>query len=239
MAIPKAEAKQEIMKKLLLRPQARETISKTPPELQGRNFIMGAKGEYREMPEQAITDSEGNVIGYRPKGSTFQPKGEGKGKTLISPMIEKISKNENAVYGLDDSVTTLKANSDKFAQFMGPGKDILRNPMRAYVNKDLQDFLAWKANVQDAFQQYRVAVTGAQASDKEIALLAKNRPNENDSYEVFMKKADAVQEVGRKVLSRYISNLGKAGYNISGYENTTENQEQKNKIGKYTFTIGE
>lgn len=145
------------------------------------------------------------------------------GKTLISPQINKLSANEDAYSSLGQSVTSLEANRDRFAQFMGPGKGALRNPMRSYVNKDLQDFLAWKANVQDAFQQYRVAVTGAQASDKEIALLAKNRPTEADTYDVFVKKAKEVRKVGNQVLSRYIKNLGKAGYDVSGYQDTLDN----------------
>lgn len=184
---------------------ARGIRNQLSPEFGKRNFTQDVSGQWKELT----------------------PRERG-GKILINPMIEKISKNENAVYGLDNSVSILKANADKFSQFLGPGKDLLRNPMRSYVNKDLQDFLAWKANVQDAFQQYRVAITGAQASDKEIALLQKNRPNENDTYDVFMKKAEAVQKVGRQVMARYISNLGKAGYDVSGYENTF--QEGENQV---------
>ena len=248
LAMPKEQAKQEITNRLFLRPQARETISKTPAELQGRNFIMGAEGKYREMPKKATTDAERNIIGYRPKGAIFQPKGEGKGKTLTAPMVDKISKNEDAYYTLGSSFDALKTNTNKFAQFMGPWKQALRSPFRSYVNKDLKDFLAWRANVQDAFQQYRVAVTGAQASDKEIALLAKNRPTEDDTYDVFIKKTNEVRKIGNQVIKRYITNLGKAGYNISGYQDTLDNlneelgnltKKQGNKIGKYTFTIGE
>jgi len=142
------------------------------------------------------------------------------GKTLFGPQVDKISKNESAIFTLDESVASLEDNKDRFSQFLGPGKGLLRNPARSYVNKDLQDFIAWKANVQDAFQQYRVAVTGAQASDKEIALLAKNRPNENDTYDVFVKKAREVRKIGNMVLGRYIQNLGRAGYNISGFQDT-------------------
>ena len=145
------------------------------------------------------------------------------GKTLIGPMITKISANEDAYYNLGAAAEALKVNKDKFSQFLGPAKQILRNPVRSYVNKDLQDFLAWKANVQDAFQQYRVAITGAQASDKEIALLAKNRPTENDTYEVFTKKTNEVRKIGNQVITRYITNLKKAGYNTSGYEEDLSN----------------
>jgi hypothetical protein len=158
-----------------------------------------------------------------------------KGKTLIAPMIDKISKNENAYYTLNNSLEQLTANTDKFAQFMGPGKGALRSPFRSYVNKDLQDFLAWKANVQDAFQQYRVAVTGAQASDKEIALLAKNRPTENDTYDVFIKKTNEVRKIGNRVIKRYITNLSKAGYDVSGYEDTiTSLDEEMKNLSKET-----
>jgi hypothetical protein len=155
----------------------------------------------------------------------------GTGKTLISPQIDKISKNEDAYYSLGNSLTSLEANKEKFKNFMGPANIILRNPARAYFNKDLQDFLAWKANVQDAFQQYRVAVTGAQASDKEINLLARNRPTENDTYEVFTKKTNEVRKIGNSVIKRYITNLGKAGYDVSGYQDTlTELDNQMREL---------
>jgi len=195
-------APQEQIRQSLMARGIRNQLS---PEFGKRNFTQNETGQWKELT----------------------PK-ERSGKILIGPMITKISQNENATMGLDNSVSILKSNSDKFARFMGPANSAIRNPMLSYFDKDLQDFLAWKANVQDAFQQYRVAITGAQASDKEIALLAKNRPNENDTYDVFLKKADAVQKVGKQVQARYLSNLGKAGYDISGYEGTT--QEPNNQI---------
>jgi hypothetical protein len=170
-------------------------------------------------------------IGMKIKGATTNPEGETSysyepniktGKTLVDPQIDKISKNEDSYFTLGNSVNTLNANKDKFAKFMGPGKGALRHPLLSYGSQDLQDFLAWKANVQDAFQQYRVAVTGAQASDKEIALLAKNRPTENDTYDVFIKKTTEVRKTGNQVLRRYIANLARAGYDISGYQDTLE-----------------
>ena len=189
--------------------------------------------EYSGMGGQAAT-AEDEEMGSAPYGRmvpnamkvggmTFvnpNAKKQPGGKTLFGPQVDKISKNESAIFTLDESVASLEDNKDRFSQFLGPGKGLLRNPARSYVNKDLQDFIAWKANVQDAFQQYRVAVTGAQASDKEIALLAKNRPNENDTYDVFVKKAREVRKIGNMVLGRYIQNLGRAGYNISGFQDT-------------------
>lgn len=180
-----------------------------------------------KMNLNEISQKEQRGIPLEPQEQSFKETyggmGENKGKTLISPMVTKISQNEDAYYNLSNAVEGLKTNADKFSQFMGPGKDILRNPLRSYVNKDLQDFLAWKANVQDAFQSYRVAVTGAQASDKEIASLVKNRPTENDTYDVFVKKTNEVRKIGNKVITRYIENLGKSGYNISGFRDTLIN----------------
>ena len=178
----------------------------------------------------------GSMLGQTPegmklKGATQNPEGETSysyepnvktGKTLVAPQIEKISKNEDSYFTLGNSVNSLNANKDRFAKFMGPGKGALRHPLLSYGSTDLQDFLAWKANVQDAFQQYRVAVTGAQASDKEIQLLAKNRPTEDDTYEVFIKKTTEVQKTGNQVLRRYIANLARAGYDVSGYQDTLE-----------------
>ena len=181
-----------------------------------------AEGKIAPTEESQAGSFEGTPFGAI--GQRFKAINEkAQGKTLVTPMIDRISKGEDAYYTLGDATQKLEVNKDKFSQFMGPGKSALRHPIRSYVNKDLQDFLAWKANVQDAFQQYRVVITGAQASDKEIALLAKNRPTEEDSYDVFTKKAKKVREVGNQVLTRYISNLGKAGYNTSGFQETLEN----------------
>lgn len=167
------------------------------------------------------------AVGERFKAIDSKQGVRGQGKTLISPMVDKISKSEDAYYTLGNVTSQLEANKDKFAQFLGPGKGALRHPLRSYVNKDLQDFLAWKANVQDAFQQYRVVITGAQASDKEIALLAKNRPTEDDNYEVFTKKTKEVRRIGNQVLTRYINNLGKSGYDVSGFQDTLDNLNQE------------
>lgn len=203
------------------------TITPTSQEEEGTFNIPGI-GNVVSNPNMPIyeKDASGNYVqkGIVPKGSkviSSKPKEEG-GKTLVAPMIDKISKNEDAYYSLGNSLNDLTSNADKYSQFMGPGKAVLRNPIRSYVNKDLQNFLGWKANVQDAFQQYRVAVTGAQASDGEIALLAKNRPTENDTYDVFVKKTNAVRKIGNQVITRYIKNLEKSGYNVSGYQDTLD-----------------
>lgn len=191
----------------------------------GTTFNIPSMGTFKpvEQTKVVVNPATGQVEYNIPKNSVFQPKTNEGLKTPSVPMIDKISKNEDAYYTLGDVVTNLIADKDRYSQFMGPGKGALRNPIRSYVNKDLQDFLGWKANVQDAFQQYRVAITGAQASDKEIALLAKNRPTENDTYDVFLKKTKEVRRVGNQVLTRYINNIGKAGYNISGYQDILDN----------------
>lgn len=174
----------------------------------------------KRQPKEYKPTTQAEALAFEEAKAGIKKK---EGKTLTAPMIDNLTKKESAIYTLKDSVTMLEANKDKFAQFMGPAKGPLRNPIRAYVNKDLQDFLGWTANVQDAFQQYRVAITGAQASDKEIKLLAKNRPTQEDSYEVFTNKAKEVQRIGNQVLSRYIKNMGRAGYDVSGYQELLDN----------------
>jgi len=177
-----------------------------------KSFTYGGVAMERQPSEEEFNSELARKLKEK---TTLQ---RGGGKILVSPMVNKISSSEDAYSTLGQAVTSLEGNKDRFSQFMGPGKGPLRNPIRSYVNKDLQDFLAWKANVQDAFQQYRVAITGAQASDKEIALLAKNRPTEADTYDVFIKKANSVRGIGNQVLTRYIVNLGRAGYDVSGYQ---------------------
>ena len=175
---------------------------------------MKEKGTQGWKPQTKEEAMEVRAAGTKTKG----------GKIMPGTYVDKISQKETANITLSRATDALVAEKDRFAKFMGPGKGAFRNPLLSYANKDLQDFLAWQANVQDAFQQYRVAITGAQASDAEIRLLEKNRPTQNDTYEVFLKKSKAVQEIGESVLNRYIKNLGRAGYDVSGYEdmvNTT------------------
>jgi hypothetical protein len=202
-----------------------------PSSTEGINAFLD-KGDLSGFTKGGANNMLGEPpTGMKVKSATMNPEGETsygfepdvkKGKTLVAPQIDKISRNEDSYFTLGNSVNTLNANKDKFAKFMGPGKSALRHPLLSYGSTDLQDFLAWKANVQDAFQQYRVAVTGAQASDKEIALLAKNRPTEDDTYDVFIKKTTEVQKTGNQVLRRYISNLARAGYDVTGYQDTLD-----------------
>ena len=203
-------------------------LAKEKAKEEKQNILLKGQAEGKIQPtdETGAGTFEGTPFGA--VGQRFKAiDSKTQGKTLPNPAVDKISKSEDAYYTLGDSAKNLEANKDRFSQFLGPGKGALRHPIRSYVNNDLKDFLGWKANVQDAFQQYRVVITGAQASDKEIRLLMKNRPTEDDTYDVFMNKTKEVRRVGNEVLTRYINNLGKAGYNVSGYQDTLDSLNQE------------
>jgi hypothetical protein len=220
-----------------LRPEAMSLVNKIPFRTSG----ISPFGKFRKSYEEAGATLVPGAKGWEKEKIKALEKPK---KILSSPMVDKITKNENTYMALNDASNELKANAEKFSQFMGPGKGALRHPLRSYVNKDLQDFLAWKTLAQDAFQQYRVAVTGAQASDKEIRFLIKNRPTEEDTYDVFMKKVGVLNRMGKKIFNRYLQNLGKAGYDVSGYseENIEEpsmtSPGQDDEYSKYLAAIG-
>jgi len=62
LAMPKEQAKQIIENRFMLRPQARQVISKTPKELQGRNFLLTAQGKYRETAPKLPKDIRKDVF---------------------------------------------------------------------------------------------------------------------------------------------------------------------------------
>lgn len=67
LAMPKEQAKQAIAQKLMLRPQAREAIEKTPAELRGRNFLLTAEGKYRETAPKLPKDMNKDVFSVAAK----------------------------------------------------------------------------------------------------------------------------------------------------------------------------
>lgn len=89
-----------------------------------------------------------------------------------------------------------------------------------------QDQNAWRSAVGKYKDAYRKAVTGAGASNAEIARLESRLPAETDTYETFLAKAkEAQKELDRKkeILA---SNLQKGGKNVTNFVESKTAQTQ-------------
>ena len=96
--------------------------------------------------------------------------------------------------------------------FVGPID--ARIPFREMADAD---FAAFKSQVGQFFDKYRVAVTGAGASPGELKMLERNVPSITDPKDVFLRKMGKTLQLGAQIKKNYLSNLGKAKRDISGF----------------------
>jgi hypothetical protein len=84
-----------------------------------------------------------------------------------------------------------------------------------------KEFAAFKSAVNRAFQSYRKLVTGAQASDKELARLEPNLPKVTDRPDIFIEKAQQLINEYDRLKNLYLEDLKRGGYDISAYSNVS------------------
>ena len=77
---------------------------------------------------------------------------------------------------------------------------------------------AFKAEVGQFFDQYRVAITGAASGEHEIEELKKNTPVVTDRPATFKAKASRFIQLAGKMRTRYLGTLKKAGRDTSGFQ---------------------
>lgn len=142
------------------------------------------------------------------------------GQPLSDSAIQKISDLEETQVHAASMLEKVIQNED----FVGPAVgrapelyDQIFNPARA-------DF---RAQVGRFFDAYRKAITGAQASEKELELLEKNVPTVKDRPEVFKRKIRTLIEIGDRVKRRYLHTQRKAGRDVSGFEQDVQQIDQR------------
>lgn len=81
-------------------------------------------------------------------------------------------------------------------------------------------FTQFKAEVDRFFDQYRHAITGAQAGEKEIEMLLSRTPQVSDSPEQFKAKIKSLIAQGRRIRQKQIQNFQSAGRDIESFQQT-------------------
>lgn len=135
-------------------------------------------------------------------------------KPLPAEQVEKISTVENGLMNMDELLTRVT----KDPSLVGLDKKLtdanwLQNP----ASRNDPQFASFKAMVTENFDQYRKEITGAGASEGELAKLEASRPSATDSPEQFIAKVQTALQVGEDKRVRALTNFGRAGYNMSAF----------------------
>ncbi len=105
------------------------------------------------------------------------------------------------------------------------------------------DQVAWRKELGRMVDQYRKLITGAGASNQELAKLESRLPEPTDTYANFVAKAKNFIDSVERGRGSFMKNLKAQGKNVSPFESTTPSNEKSvsNQIavsnGQETFTI--
>lgn len=101
--------------------------------------------------------------------------------------------------------------------FVGPVNNLLNKGR--FRNTFDPRYGSFKTAYDQWFQvDYRKAVTGAQASERELTVLKSNIPDLGDTREVFLKKFETFIKIRKVQAARSLINAGKAGRDISKFQ---------------------
>ena len=136
------------------------------------------------------------------------------GKELPADQVEKISNLETSISNMDSILTDVKKNPE----LVGLNKkftdaDWLQNP----ASRNDPDFASFKMKVTANFDSYRKEITGAGASEGELAMLKKAQPTETDSPAQFVAKMQTALDIAEQVRARKLTNFGRAKYDMSSF----------------------
>ncbi len=156
----------------------------------------------------------------------FDKKGAG-GKPLTSVDTKKIGDLDTAISSAEDLLSRYKLDP-KLEGAVGvmnriPGREWFKG----LTDSDFADF---KAQVGRDFDLYRQAITGAGASTGELKMLMKNRPTMEDTPDAFQKKFETIIRLAHKQKASFISTQGKAGRDVSGFEEDLAVSKEKGRL---------
>lgn len=154
-----------------------------------------------------IRDSELDRIASSPATATYQIN-----KLVLqrTPSEKQMSK----IQDLDNVLVTLNELGNEFdPSYIGPTKEFMLTRTPEVLSKPFQDpkAAAWRSKVGRFFDTYRKAITGAQASVKELDLLRKNVPNIGDTPEQFKEKVKSFGKVFNRIRRNTLEK-----YNLQG-----------------------
>jgi len=96
-----------------------------------------------------------------------------------------------------------------------------RVPLRTMFSGD---FAKFDADVGRFFDQYRKAITGAQASLAEIAFLKTRVPEKTDTNTQFVAKMTSILKMGQKIRKRFLKNAKLSGQDVSALQEASIDQ---------------
>lgn len=77
-----------------------------------------------------------------------------------------------------------------------------------------QEYIEFQTKLQNDFNQYRVAITGAGASEKELAALERVRPNESDTPPALRAKIKTWINLGKQIGETRVKSFASGGYQV-------------------------
>lgn len=103
-----------------------------------------------------------------------------------------------------DNLEGLKNKASQFESKLNPIAGRFPNILKQYTFSP--DYIGFESEIGAVFDKYRKAVTGAQASEKELEILKKRFPSETDRLENFVSKANERQRNAKnKILNLVVS----------------------------------
>jgi hypothetical protein len=169
--------------------------------------VVAAQGK-NELAKQALAN-EGEI-----QKAQIMAGAKNKSKPLSDAQLKIINGfDEQKVLGTD-----ILNRVDQFKSNLGPVAGRAPDTLTQYTNPEFNNY---KAELGRWFDTYRKNITGAQASEKEMALLQKNQPTVKDTPEVLKLKMQTILGLGEQVRQKHLSNLGKAGRDVTQFVNDT------------------
>uniref|UniRef100_A0A6H1ZCU4 Uncharacterized protein n=1 Tax=viral metagenome TaxID=1070528 RepID=A0A6H1ZCU4_9ZZZZ len=140
------------------------------------------------------------------KARAVKAEREAGGERLAGAQLDDLVGLANTINKLEDLLAEMKQK--KYPTGILAGK----MPYKQYIYGP--EYEVWRTRGEEVFQQYRKAITGAQASVKELAYLRPIMPSEKDTFRTWIIKAEKQISDNRKKVKTTLNVLEKAGYNI-------------------------
>jgi len=141
-ALPTGDRASFIKARMANFPGAAGAMKELRPRFEGKEFVQDVEGRYKEMPPQAITDAEGNIIGYRPKGAVFKPKGTE--KVSYNPALtQKVIGNIKSQEDLNELLKNKSAYKEAGVDISEVIKSVLNTPVGKKNKGILQKLASW------------------------------------------------------------------------------------------------
>lgn len=209
--------------------ESSETLQKNP--LLARDYM--SDGQYKDL--QAGKNKGGGLdVEFGPDGEITNLSVGGKGnKAAETKAIEKY----NAAVQFGDSLKDVKANyKESLLGWRAKGKDFwidIKDKAEFELNDDQKQFLrdreaiSYKTEVM--FNAYRVATTGAAASEKELQRIRDMFINSDLGSERFEARLEAMYDSWEKEIARTQSTLEQGGISSSGFDRAKEDNSSQSQ----------